>query len=98
MIKKGDLVMVVRAPHECAKKYIGRIYTVTNLVAARGGGWTCGNCGEMNIAGDEPVAASAVDGGFAKGNVVISWLRKIDPPSQGETREAYVNIPRKVTA
>jgi len=33
--------------------------------------------------------------------VSARWmLRKIDPPSEGETREAYVNLkqPRKVTA
>ena len=96
MIKKGDLVMLVRGRSCCGAGFgYGEIYTVTRIETRLN---KCGYCGAI-----ESVILAAGDN-HKKSGYNIDRLKKLDPPSQGETREAYVNIdvnlkqPRKVTA
>jgi len=89
MIKKGDLVMVVKS---CCAENVGpkRVFIVEDI--DYGQDEICGFCGA-----DMPNGTDAGSDGW---HFHTSWLKKIDPPSEGETREAYVNLkqPSKVTA
>jgi len=93
MIKKGDLVMV--GPMACCGTCTGiegTIFTVTgthNSPLSQ----TCNSCGHE---GPSPGAY----GHSCNKPIDLDRLKKLDPPSEGETREAYVNLkqPRKVTA
>ena len=86
VIKKGDLVMVVRAYicEHCGvnDSDVGRIYTAGDFYS---GETRCSICD-----GD-----GSVDSAVWVGNDTvksISRLKKIDPPATGETREAYKNL------
>ena len=92
MIKKGDLVMLVRDRSCCGGGYgYGEIYTVTRIETKFN---KCSYCGAIKT-----VTLAAGDG-HKRDGYNIDRLKKLDPPSEGETREAYVNLkqPRKVTA
>jgi len=99
MIKKGDLVMIVRGccDAQLGKRFaLGRVFEVGGIAIHPD--CVCPFCGFtgnglMFADAKEPIPERLV---YAP----IPWLRKIDPPSEGETREAYVNLkqPRKVTA
>lgn len=57
-ISVGDLVQVVRG-HSCLMERVGGYtFTVTDLVPAIGGGWTCGLCGERNIGRSDAYGAA----------------------------------------
>lgn len=92
-IKVGDLVMCVTGCPNCGHQTgIGIIFKVNGIIDDSGD-WTCFACDE-NLPGPYAHEHGYFD------CVPVSRLRKIDPPSEGETREAYVNLkqPRKVTA
>lgn len=92
-IKRGDLVMVVKPTPCCGSTVnINKILTVLSLTHPPGKSGqirqTC--CGETRKWGSDALLSN---------NLVyaLSRLKKIDPPATGETREAYVNLPEKVT-
>jgi len=90
MIKKGDLVMVVGPTECCGNGFrIGQVFTVSTVYSDTR---RCAHC--KTVLEEVPLAFNH------KWGFSFSRLRKIDPPSEGETREAYVNLkqPRKVTA
>lgn len=84
MIKVGDLVVVV-GPRKCcgsfSKKTVGRVTGPQTMPYKH-----CVACGYRGPA-DE--TAWLLDDGFA---IEQSRLKKIDPPAEGETREAYKNL------
>lgn len=90
-IQPGDLVMMVRG-HSCLlKAWAGIPFVVAEIVQPRGGGWTCGRCNARGVAGDEPAATGfkprgKVPEGDTPG-VPLSWLVRIDPPTQSESVE-----------
>lgn len=91
MIKKGDLVIVVSPRKCCGGGNLGDVFTVSKMKATTSRCSWCGHKQKMVIAG----ADHHIRDGYN-----VDRLKKIDPPSEGETREAYVNLkqPRKVTA
>lgn len=90
MIKKGDLVQVIRPTTCCGGDgSIGKIFTADYI---ENGYTLCAYCGVLKLE-----ICARQDGQHWR---ALSRLRKIDPPSEGETREAYVNLkqPRKEIA
>ena len=87
-IKRGDLVMVVVPPQCCGYDVsIGHIFKVDGI---RGEvTQSCNYCKQLQTA----IAVS----GHPWGLTQAYRLKKIDPPATGETREAYVNLPKEVT-
>lgn len=69
-IKVGDLVMVVKWPHEHRQKYLGHIFPVQSIAAYV----SCSQCGQLWV---EPTAETPTHRG-----VPISWLKKIPPLSE----------------
>ena len=87
-IEIGDLVMIVRG-HECVMRlYQGAIFTVTGFVHPIHGGWHCDFCNKDDAAGNELAAT-----GLHKGNVPLSWLKKIPPLTEPETVERKEELP-----
>ena len=82
-IQKGDLVMVVRADHSCAKKWIGKVF-IFNPLSNHHPGIQCYVCGERNI---------AMPNEYCHGNLrdrnngafPARWLIRIDPPATGDS-------------
>lgn len=91
MIKKGDTVLIVRYP--CCGAGLGMIGEASSVDFQDDRRCKCG----VNMGAGRFTKVRYSDG---PGTVPTSWLKKLDPPNQGETREAYVNLkqPRKVTA
>jgi len=93
MIKKGDLVMV--RPMACCGTCTGIEGTIFTVTKTHNSPYlqTCNYCGHTAI-------CPGASGHLCGEPLDLDRLRKIDPPSEGETREAYVNLkqPRKVTA
>ena len=82
-IKKGDLVMVVKPTPCCGNTdRVGLTFTVREVGRAKRP--YCFYCGVLS---DELAAAGGIDAVYR-----LSRLKKIDPPAEGETREAYKNL------
>jgi len=82
--KKGDLVMLVRGMHCCGQtdhdEPYGLTFSISSVFVDYG---ECIHCGYK---GNEEVTPH-------KGIFILtSRLKKIDPPAEGETREAYKNL------
>jgi len=69
-IKKGDLVLVIRTPHKCAERLLGKIYTVANLPLERE--CQCPVCYER-------LKGPYVDVKDGRNTLPKSWLKKIEP-------------------
>lgn len=90
-ISVGDLVQVVRG-HSCLMEVrLGAIFVVDGFTPALNGGWTCGRCGERDIASHDAYGATGlgaapvkVDLPFAhltngRKSIPVSWLKRIPP-------------------
>ena len=76
-IRVGDLVMVVRG-HEC---YAGYTFTVVRADDGRSDGIRCGGCNKFVFdIGPQAFVAGKGD----PGNLPVSWLKRIDPPTISE--------------
>lgn len=75
-IREGDLVMVVRWPHQHDTHKIGTIFVVAEVRD------TFSYCPRCSSVWSGPVATRKDETG-----VSISWLKKINPPAQDETTE-----------
>lgn len=84
-IKKGDLVQIVRARACCgATESIGRTFVAGQVKA---GILRCRHCGD-----ESPSTYVMDDDAGERLGRNISRLIKIDPPAEGETREAYKEL------
>ena len=82
-IKPGDLVMIVRGTQCCGSdSSVGRPFIVEKVALHTG---RCFGC--KALFGDTPSALQP-NGRW----VQASRLKKIDPPAEGETREAYKEL------
>lgn len=87
MIKRGDLVMIVRVTHDCYAKYIGIPFVVVH--AGSNSGMVCDFCGKGFFDG----AIASSDGDISKAiGGLQSWMIKLDPPSTGELSGAPLKI------
>lgn len=78
-IKVGDLVVQVRATHECLTRHIGIPFIVDTVHPTTG---CCGFCG-ARVMDDDAIGAA----GGSVPTIPVAWLKKIDPPAQDETTE-----------
>lgn len=84
MIERGDLVMVVRG-HSCTLAELGgAVFTVAGFEEPHNGGWRCVICGKHSAGPNE---IGALFEGYPPKAIPISWLRKIPPIEDLETRE-----------
>lgn len=103
-IKVGDLVQVVRG-HSCLMERVGGYtFTVTGLVQAIGGGWTCSICGERDIARHDAYGAAGcprpptrIHLPYAhltkgKANIPLSSLKRIPPLEELEGERTQEDI------
>ncbi len=83
-IQAGDLVMVVRWPHEHGG-VLGFTFTVAAIVPC----CSCRACGE-----EFSPAAKRDDHSDGRGACLpVAWLKKIDPPAQPEAVEHEEAVP-----
>jgi hypothetical protein len=85
-IKVGDLVMVVR-DHACVPR-VGHIYTVAGF----GNNFHCRKCKEIFRGSVALLSAKNYQGPGPVG-LPISWLKRIDPPAEGDS--FTVKLPKK---
>ena len=78
VIRVGDLVMVVRWPHEHAQDHLGRIYSVIGF----SGHTTCHDC-----LYHFSMPSAMLTGPKGDGYIPIAWLKKINPPADERTTE-----------
>src|SRR5207248_2630400 len=82
-LKKGDVVMIVRWPHEHGRNMVGRIGTVEGF-------GSCSHCTDCEYVTSGPVAALDIPSQVWLGRCVsipIPWLRKIQSLPDAERDE-----------
>lgn len=103
-IRVGDLVELVRG-HSCLLELRGgAIFTVKELLPQTGGGWTCGKCGERDIATSDAYGASGLGPAHVKvdlpyinrtsgvSSIPLSFLKRIPPLEEleGQKRDEEI--------
>ncbi len=82
-IKAGDLVMVVKPTPCCGNSsHIGAVFAVVNVVS------TACTCGLCLRAFRDPVRITE----GPNGHVLVSCLKKIDPPAEGDSLPTKADI------
>lgn len=91
-IAVGDLVQVVRSTHECGNQFIGWVFIAVEILPKQLA--TCSHCNKPSITNEVSVwGKHSRRFGFP-----LSWLKRIDPPAEGETIGAYIGLPTKKRA
>lgn len=90
MIKKGDLVMIVRALECCGdEEFLGMAFIAGDVEARPTICRLCGHADNLSVRTKNPVS-----GGWPR----VDRLKKIDPPASGELKGVPVMKPVEVTA
>lgn len=90
-IKAGDLVMIVKLMPCCGNGKLGYSFTAMAVRSLRS---TCGFCGhvyESNVLVGHPSYPERT-------GVLMSRLKKIDPPAEGDSLPTRANLDQPVTA